>query len=300
MEAFKQFSRLASGVDVLHYHFPWPFADVLHLASKIDTPSILTYHSDIVRQKWLGRLYSPLMWRTLRQMRCIIATSPAYLETSPVLSHPSIRDKVRVIPLGIDEDSYPEASEYNVFHRKGLDITEPYFLFIGVLRYYKGVHFLIKAAKGLGAKVVIAGTGPEEANLKALATENGASNVIFVGRISDPEKVALLKHCKALVLPSHLRSEAFGMVQVEAQMFSRPLISCEIGTGTSFVNKNEKTGFVVAPSSPELLHEAMRNILLHEQLAEALGHEARLRYQNLFSSEALGRAYHDLYTELET
>lgn len=296
--AFATFSRLAREADVVHYLFPWPFSDVLHAVIRPTSPAVLTYISDVVRQRWLGAAYAPLMWRTLRQMRVIVANSPAYARTSPVLSHPAIRDKVRVIPLGIDEHSYPMEGDDAIFTRLGLVADEPFFLFIGVLRYYKGAHFLVQAAKNLGAKVLLAGSGPEWGSLQALAAQSGADNVVFAGQISDAEKVALLKRCRALVLPSHLRSEAFGMVLVEAAMFGRPLISCEIGTGTSYVNVHEETGFVVAPGSPQALRHAMTALLLDDGLAATMGRASRSRYERLFSGPVLGRAYAALFREV--
>jgi glycosyltransferase involved in cell wall biosynthesis len=297
-DSFSTFSRLANETDVLHYLFPWPFADVLNAAVRPDRPAVLTYISDVVRQRWLGAAYAPLMWRTLKQMRVIVANSPAYAETSPVLSHPDIRDKVRVIPLGIEENSYPKEGDDTIFKRINVSVDEPFFLFIGVLRYYKGAHFLVHAAKNLKAKVVIAGSGPEGAFLQSLAKTIGASNIIFAGQVSDAEKVALLKHSRALVLPSHLRSEAFGMVLVEASMFGLPMISCEIGTGTSYVNIHEETGLVVTPESPEELTRAMTTLLLDEPLAKKMGHAARSRYERFFSGPAMGKAYTSLFQEV--
>lgn len=298
ISAFANFSRLAREADVRHYHFPWPFADVLECTVRPNSPAILTYHSDVIRQRLLGAVYAPLMWRMLRSMRAIVATSPAYAQTSPVLSHPSIRDKVRIIPLGIDDGSYPKVGDDAVFDRIGVSADEPFFLFIGVLRYYKGIHFLVRAAKGVGCKIVIAGSGPEGERLRKLADEIGADNVTFAGQITDAEKVTLLKHCRALVLPSHLRSEAFGMVLVEAAMFSRPLISCEIGTGTSFVNMNEETGLVVSPGASDALALVMNVLLTDNALAARMGGAARTRYERLFSGQALGRAYAELYREV--
>jgi glycosyltransferase involved in cell wall biosynthesis len=278
--------------------FPWPFADVLHTLTRPDKPVVLTYISDVVRQRWLGAAYSPLMWHTLRQARVIVANSPAYARTSPVLSHPDIRGKVRVIPLGIEESSYPIKGDDTIFNRLDVKVDEPFFLFIGVLRYYKGLHFLVQAAKTLGAKVIIAGSGPEEASLQALAARENADNVVFAGQVSDAEKVALLKRCRALVLPSHLRSEAYGMVLVEAAMYGRPSISCEIGTGTSYVNAHEETGFVVEPESPAALAMAMNTLLNDDALSAGMGENARNRYEQLFSGPTLGRAYADLFLEI--
>ena len=296
--AFRRFAEACSRSDIVHYQFPWPFEDVLHAVIRPRIPAVLTYQSDVIRQKILGTLYAPLMWRTLKSMRIVIATSPAYARTSPVLSNPSIRDKVRVIPNGIVEESYSKEADTNVFNRIKVERNEPYFLFIGVLRYYKGLHTLVQAAAHVDAKIVIAGSGPEDARLKELANQLGAKNIIFAGQISNSEKVALLQDCRALVLPSHLRSEAFGMVLVEAAMFGRPQISCEIGTGTSYVNTHEESGFVVPPENPQELANAM-SLLLHDiSLAIKLGLGARARYERLFSGDALGKAYANLYYEI--
>ena len=297
-DAFATYARLARSADVVHLLHPWPFADLMHAAVRPDRPAVMTYISDVVRQRYLGAAYAPLMWRTLRNMRVIVANAPAYARTSPVLSHRDVRDKVRVIPLGIDETSYPSVADTGVLARLGLDDGAPYFLFIGVLRYYKGAEFLVRAAQQLGARIVIAGTGPKGESLRALASELGATNVLFAGQVSDAEKVALLQHCAALVLPSHLRSEAYGMVLVEAAMYGRPMISCEIGTGTSYVNAHGETGLVVAPESVDELRRAMQLLLADSGFATAAGMAARARYERLFSGPALGRAYADLFREL--
>lgn len=296
IKALRTFRELAQAADVVQYHFPWPFADILHLAARHATPSILTYHSDIVRQRLFRLPYRPLMMRMLGAMAAIVPTSLAYMRTSPVLTQPCVREKTRAIPLCIDESSYPAAGDETVFARLGLQAGEPYFLFIGALRYYKGTHFLMAAARGLGAKVVFAGSGTDL--LRKPATEQGIDNAVCVGQINDREKVALLKGCRALVLPSHLRSEAFGMVLVEASMFGKPMICCEIGTGTSFVNMHGETGFIVPPASPGTLAGAMRSLLEDETMTMRMGQAARARYERLFSGPELGRAYTALYGEL--
>jgi rhamnosyl/mannosyltransferase len=292
------FLDLSKSVDVLHYFHPWPFADVLNVIRNPNKPALLTYISDIVKQRVLGKMYSPLMWRTLKQMDIIVANCPAYLETSPILSHRTIRDKVRIIPLGINESSYPKIGDDSIFKKVGIVESEPYFLFLGVLRYYKGIHTLIEASRKINAKIVIAGSGPEEDKLKKQVEELGLKNIIFSGQVTNKQKISLIKHCLTLVLPSHLRSEAYGMVLVEASMFNKPMISCEIGTGTSFVNMNEKTGFVISPESPSEMAEAMQVLLDDSTLAQKMGDEARNRYENLFSGPALGKAYSDVYKEI--
>jgi rhamnosyl/mannosyltransferase len=123
-------------------------------------------------------------------------------------------------------------------------------------------------------------------------------NVIFTGQVTSAEKVALFKGCRAFVLPSHLRSEAFGVVLIEAAMLGKPMITCEIGTGTSYVNQHSKTGYVVAPESPGELSEAINVLQKDDLLAHEMGAAARDRYDQYFSGNILGRAYANLYREL--
>ncbi|OJA26970.1 glycosyltransferase [Burkholderia ubonensis] len=298
--AFRRYRELAAWADIVHFHFPWPFADILHLLGRTRKPTVMTYHSDIVRQKWLGAVYNPLMRRTLRTMSAVVATSHAYARTSPILTEYVPSGRLRTIPLGIDDyrdmhHAVPLEQSRPVL--KALS-GRPFFLALGVLRYYKGLHTLIEAAATVDAPIVIAGSGPEQANLLSLADRLGARNVVFAGQVSDDEKRMLLDSCRALVLPSHLRSEAFGMVLVEAEMFAKPIVCCEIGSGTSYVNEDQVTGFVVPPEQPRALADAVNRLLADDALATRMGKAARARYERLFSGEALGRSYGALYREV--
>ncbi|MBC8750397.1 MULTISPECIES: glycosyltransferase [Paraburkholderia] len=299
--AVMKYREMADWADVVHFHFPWPFADVLHLLGRTNKPTVMTYHSDIVRQKLLGAVYGPLMRRTLRSMSAVVATSPAYARTSEALAACVSKERLKTIPLGIidyRDEPQPLDAQRKLESRLGLAPGEPYFLALGVLRYYKGLHTLVEAARHVRAKIVIAGSGPERERLAALAREHGASNVVFAGQVTHDEKVALLKGCRAMVLPSHLRSEAFGMVLVEAAMFGKPMVCCEVGSGTSFVNEDGVTGFVVPPEAPEPLVAAINRLALDEALARGMGAAARERYERLFSGPALGSAYKSLYEQV--
>ncbi|WP_263971307.1 glycosyltransferase [Chlorobium phaeovibrioides] len=144
----------------------------------------------------------------------------------------------------------------------------------------------------------MAGSGAESQNLVQQAADTGSRNILFAGQVTDAEKRALYEGAQAVVLPSHLRSEAFGMVLVEASMYGKPMISCEVGSGTSFVNNDGETGFVVEPASPLALTSAM-NALLHDlSMRHEMGAAARQRYERLFSGPALGRAYAQLFDEV--
>lgn len=293
LAALRAFWELARWAEVIHLHFPWPFGDVLNLLRPCGKPLVLTYHSDIVRQKALGKLYAPLMAVTLRSATAVVATSPAYVKTSPVLQRYVAPEKLSVIPIGI-EDLAGQPVSAAPLETYGLK-PQGYFLALGVLRYYKGLHHLVAAAAKLDAPVVIAGSGPENERLRAQAAELGASNVRFTGRVSEEEKAALLQGCRALVLSSHLRSEAFGVALLDAAMRARPMICCEIGTGTSYVNQDGLTGFVVPAGDPDALSQAMAKLWRDPALAQTMGQAARQRYLDLFSAEKMGKAYADLY-----
>lgn len=293
-EAFAAFGAAAREADLVHYYFPWPFADLLHLTEH-KKPSLLTYISDIVRQKGLSQLYAPLMWRHLRSMDKIVYNAPNYAESSPILSHPSLKPRLQQISLGMAPDLLQTAPDPAILERLQLETGKPFALFVGVLRYYKGLHSLIEAAAALPYPIVIAGDGPKAGDLRSQAAVRGLGNVMFTGAISEAEKVALLRACRVFVLPSHLRSEAFGMVLIEAAMHAKPLISCEIGTGTSYINADGETGFVLPPEDAPVLAEALNRLLGDEALANRLGQAAYQRYARLFDGRTMGQAYADLY-----
>jgi rhamnosyl/mannosyltransferase len=293
--ALSRFHQLAKRADVIHYHFPWPFADVVHFLTRTGKPTVLTYHSDIIRQTRLLRLYRPLKQRFLASVDAIVATSPNYLASSDVLQR--FADKVTVIPIGVGKKTYatPSAAIFDFWRA---ELPPRFFLFVGVLRYYKGLQILLEAAAGTGIPVVIAGSGPIENELRAQAASLNLTNVRFVGFLSEVDKAAVLELCYAVTFPSHLRSEAFGISLLEGAMFGKPMISSEIGTGTSFVNIDGETGIVVPPGVPMALRAAMLRLWNDPEAAAAMGRRAEERYRALFTLEPMVQAYLDLYARV--
>jgi len=289
------FRRHVEWADVIHYHFPWPFADLLHLAWRVRKPSIVTYHSDIVRQRQLMKLYQPLMRAFLGRVNHIVATSPNYLQTSDVLRN--YADKTSVIPIGLDPASYPRPDPERVAHWRR-ELGDNFFLFIGVIRYYKGLHILLDAVASTHLPTVIVGSGPIENELRAHAQRQGLSHVRFLGSVAEEDKVALLQLSMAVVFPSHLRSEAFGVTLLEGAMFGKPLISSEIGTGTSYINIHEETGIVVPPSDPDALRAAMQRLAEDPGLRQRMGAAGLRRFEALFTAERMGTQYRNAYRAL--
>lgn len=297
LASLSEYKKLAQWADLIHFHFPWPFADVLNLMAPSDKPTVITYHSDIVRQKFLLKLYKPLMAHFLGSADRIVCTSPNYFATSDALS--DLANKVDVIPIGLDRNSYPEPSESSLRETKQA-YGEDFFLFVGVLRYYKGLHILLRAIQDAPFRVVIVGSGPTEHQLMRLADELELKNVIFTGHVSDEVKVCLFELSRAIVFPSYLRAEAFGVTLLEGAMRGKPLISTEVGSGTSHVNIHGETGIVVAPGSPRTLRQAMDQLYERPDLARLMGARAKQRFDKLFNGKLMARRYWELYSELLT
>ncbi|MEO7493377.1 MAG: glycosyltransferase family 4 protein [Massilia sp.] len=295
LAAVGELARRAAECDVVHYHFPWPFMDLAHFLARVNKPTVLTYHSDIVRQKMLLRLYQPLKHRFLASVDAIVATSPNYLASSAVLDR--YRDKTVSITYGLDKSLYPAPSPRRLAHWR-TRVGPKFFLFVGVLRYYKGLHILLDALAGRDFPLVIVGAGPIEAELKAHALRLGLRNLQFVGAVDEDDKAALLTLCYAVSFPSHLRSEAFGISLLEGAMYGKPMISSEIGTGTTYINVDGDTGLVVPPSDPQALAHAMQTLWNDPVLAADMGRRAEARYWELFTAEKMAANYTALYQQL--
>ncbi|MFS2006398.1 glycosyltransferase family 4 protein [Duganella sp. CT11-25] len=293
--AIRKLAQLARHADVIHYHFPWPFMDMAHFLARIDKPSVVTYHSDIVRQKNLLRVYSPLKRRFLDSVDTVVATSPNYLASSPVLKR--FEHKTRTITYGLDKSIYARPSQAVKDKWRAL-CGERFFLFVGVLRYYKGLHILLDAMANVDYPVVIVGAGPIEQELKEHAARLGLTHVMFLGAVEEEDKAALLELCYAMAFPSHLRSEAFGISLLEGAMYGKPMISSEIGTGTTYINIDNETGLVVPPDDAEAFGAAMRTLWEQPERAAEMGRRAEARYWELFTAEKMARNYHALYLEL--
>jgi len=293
MTGIRRFRIHARNCDIIHYHFPWPFADLLHLFGTTGKPSLVTYHSDIVRQRFLSYLYAPVMRRFLKSVDSIVATSPNYVATSPVLRN--YNHKITVIPLGLDPavNADPPPALLEHWEKR---VGKGFFLFIGNLRYYKGLSYLVEAVRGTHLEVVLVGTGTEESHLKKLAT--GMDNIHFVGTVSDKDKFALLKLARSVVLPSHLRSEAFGVVLLEGALCSKALITAETGAGTSYVNVPNETGFVVPAADAPALRRAMEALASSDELAERMGMASKRRFDAMFTAAHMGEQYVRLYRRL--
>lgn len=282
--------------DIAHLHFPNPPGELGQLLLGRSRRFVLTYHSDIVRQRYLLRLYRPFLWKVLAKADRIIATSPHYIRSSPYLSR--FADKCAVIPLGIDLRPFETVDNDRVqaIRRR---YGSPLLLFVGKLRYYKGLEYLLQAMRGIEAQLLVVGTGPMERQWQALAQELSLGDkVAFLGEVSDDDLPLYYHACDLFVLPASHRSEAFGVVQIEAMACGKPVICTELGTGTTWVNIRDETGLVVPPRDPKALAEAIIALLRDRERAEAMGRAGRERVERYFSVGMMVQATEALYEEL--
>jgi glycosyltransferase involved in cell wall biosynthesis len=279
--------------DITHLHFPYPWGELAHLAFGQSQRTVITYHSDIVRQKGFLRLYRPLLRQVLARADRIIATSPNYVQSSPYLSE--VSERCTVIPLGIDLEPFlkPRTEEVRRLREQH---ESPLLLFVGLLRYYKGLDHLLRAMCDIDARLLVVGSGPMAEDWHSLVSELGLTGkVFFAGRVSDEELPAYFQACDMFVLPASHRSEAFGVVQVEAMASGRAVVSTELGTGTSYVNVHGETGLVVPPRDPGALASAINRLLADEPLRTKMGERGRERARQEFSQDLMIDRVLELY-----
>jgi rhamnosyl/mannosyltransferase len=285
---------------IIHVHLPNPLADFSYLIARPRGKLLVMYHSDIVRQRMLLPLYRPVLFALLRRAEFIIATSRNYIDSSYILK--KFHHKCVVVPLGIDLKRFELTgpvrekvkSIQNRFGRQML-------LFVGRLVYYKGLEFLIEAMKDISAHLVIIGTGPLERKLNNMVKRLGLEDKItFLYNISDEELPAYYHASEIFVLPSIERSEAFGIVQLEAMACSKPVISTRLNSGVPFVNLDRETGIVVTPRSSKEISNGANILLPDEKLRRRLGKNGRERVERIFTKERVASRIKEIYHSMQS
>lgn len=225
-----------------------------------------------------------------KKARAIVVTSPQYLETSKPLR--GLKNKVQIITIGIKEKKIRHGEISLKFRQKDPEFPKRYFLFLGAKRHYKGLDLISKVAqKYPHINFVLAGPNTEK-------QQTSLENIFGLGQVDETDKLSLLYFCDCLILPSNNRAEALGISLIEGAMFSKPLVSCEIASGTSYVNKNGITGFVVRPDSAEELGDAILKLHNDFKLRKKFGEKAYERYQEIFRVELMAQDYKDLYNRV--
>jgi glycosyltransferase involved in cell wall biosynthesis len=274
-----------SDADIVHIHLPNPTAVLAYLASGHRGRLMVTYHSDTVRQKLLGPLFAPFLHKALRRASAIIATSPDYRRTSPVLARHL--DRCHVIPYGIAVEQFEHSDPAQVD-----EIRERYgerlILSVGRLVYYKGFEYLIQAMQQVRGRLIIIGDGPLRGKLRQLVADLGLGDkVVLAGEIQNANVTPYYHASDLFALASIARSEAFGIVQIEAMAAGLPVVNTALNSGVPFVSLHEQTGLTVPPENPDALAKAINRLLDDQNLRGSLGRAARLRARQEFSLETM-------------
>lgn len=284
--------------DVLHLHVPNPAMIFALLAARPSAPLVVTYHSDLVRQKVLGALFRPVERLAYRRVRRILATSPDYVAGSRFLR--PYAERIRVLPHGIDTSECRQPTEADEAEAASIRARyhAPIWLACGRLVYYKGLINAVQAIRLVAGTLLVIGEGPELPRLCGEAVRQGvADRVHFLGPV--PRVIPYFLSAEALWFPSNARSEAFGLVQVEAMACGCPVVNAAIaGSGVPWVSRDEETGLTVPVDDPGALAAAAGRLLCEPGLRSRLAAAARVRAREEFDHLSMARRSLAIYGEV--
>ena len=289
--------KICRDYDIIHVHHPDPMAALALFLSGFKGKVVLHWHSDIVKQRILLKGYLPLQNWLIGRADLIVGTSPVYLKGSPFLK--KVQEKTVCLPIGIEE--MPRN------HERALEIKKQYgqkkiIFSLGRMVSYKGFQYLVEAAKYLSDDyvVVIGSNGPLKNNLLQQIKELSLQNKVFLpGRISDNDLVAYYEACQLFCLPSVMKTEAFGIVQIEAMSFGKPVVTTTIpDSGVSWVNAHGKSGLNVTPGDAHELAEAIQAVCDDEGVYNHFSEGALRNFNDRFTHQKMIEGCLQIYSML--
>jgi rhamnosyl/mannosyltransferase len=274
--------------DIVHVHLPNPWAIMAYLVSGCRCPLVVSYHSDIVRQSYLEPVFRPILHQFLKRASVILCSSENLIKYSCPLK--KFRDRCVVVPYGIDSKQISRAdvakvNEILARHQK------PIILAVGRLVYYKGFEYLIAAMTEVDAPLIIVGKGPRKKTLLKLVSDLKLDRKVTI--LDDVEDVTPYYHAAEIfVLPSVARSEAFGIVQLEAMAAGKPVVNTDLPSGVPSVSQHGRTGLTVEPANWRALAAATNRLLDDPELCRVYGNAACQRVQQDFNlSDMVSRTW---------
>ncbi len=295
-DLLQNFKKIIDETDIIQLHYPYPYTELLTLFHKTEKPIIITFHGEIVGRDRLLRLYRPFQDRIFKKSSVVVPTSSNLVNSTPILQR--FKEKCKPINLWLDTDRFDKLHDVTDDFKKEVNEYGKFALFVGVLRWYKGLDYLLDAAKSFRGNIIIVGKGPEKNHLTERILNENIQNVRLLGYKPDEEVAYLFKKCEFFVLPSQTRGECFGQVLLEASYYHKAMISTELGTGTSFANQHELTGFVVENKNSFELSERMNQLYEDKDLCSKMGENAYNFYRSHFTEEIQGKKYMELYNSL--
>jgi rhamnosyl/mannosyltransferase len=269
------------------------------LLSGDQRPLVVSHHSDVIKQRLCRLLFSPMERACYNRARLILAMSPPYIAGSTLLRR--YPERVSVLPIGLELAPFlapaPEVREHGDHLKRS--IPGPLWFFCGRLVYYKGLETALLALRSVPGTLLIAGDGPARARLERFAARLDLKDrVRFLGNVPrDEDLAAYYLASTAFWFPSNARSEAYGLVQVEAMASGCPVINTAIPhSGVPWVSRHEETGLTVPVDDPAAFAAAALRLLEEPGLRHRLAAGARARAIAEFQCEAMGSRSMALYS----
>ena len=290
--------KMARAADIVHVHLPFPLGDLACLLSGYKGKVVVSWHSDIVKQKKLMTFYRPVMNAFLKRAHCIFVATEGHIKGSCYLK--PYAEKCRIVPYGIDTGAYEKAEKYPFLTDKLSCRSSKKILFTGRLVYYKGIDVLIRAMnRTTDCELFIAGDGVlRDELLKEVKKAGTEERIHFMGVLSDRDLKAAFSDCDIFVLPSVASSEAFGIVQMEAMVYGKPVINTDLPTGVPYVSPDGYSGITVPPGDEEKLAEAIENLVHDNELREQYGKNAYSLVREKYEMNIVNDKISNIYEEL--
>ena len=293
--------------DVVHLHFPNPLAHLASLLLPGSIKRVITWHSDIVRQKRLLAMYLPFLQRVTLSADALIAATPAHYTSSTQIPDSLPAAKRHVIPYGRDFSDLaltPHTTELGTSLKvkaKSVSTSGHIIFALGRHVYYKGFDVLIEAVQHVDAQLILGGDGSLKAELQQQSERLGIGHkVIFTGSIPEADLAAYFNACDVFCLPSVAQSEAFGLVQLEAMACGKPVVCTQLNNGVNVVNQVGVTGLAVPVRDATALAEALNTLLNDDALRSKLGQQAKTHAISGYSLTSMATSHRDLYYSLLT
>lgn len=294
-----KFKKMAKEADVVQFHLPFPLGDLACILSGYKGKVAAFWHSDVVKQKKWMILYRPVMELFLKRADVILVGAEGIAKGSKYLS--SYLDKCRIVPFAVTDRILKEGEAHlkkNGYGKKDHNIN---YLFIGRLVYYKGCSVLLEAFSRMpeDTTLTLVGDGILKEELQQRAEELGmADRVKFTGLVDDAKLRSCMEYADVFVLPSVERSEAFGLVQLEAMAYGIPVINTKLPSGVPEVSLDQETGLTAEPGDAAALAEAMKWMYDHPQERQNMGQAARKRLEERFTQDKMVENVKNIYKEL--
>lgn len=285
-EFFRAAKQEFTQADLILLHHPFPLGFLAYWLYGRNKPLVIWYHSDIVKQRFVAWLLKPLFRYCLEAAKFVIVSDLAIAKNSGLLS--TYKGNLVAVPFA---QRIPD----DLTHGKHTERIQ--LLAVGRLVYYKGYEYLIKAMQGLTADLVIIGTGPLRQDLEMLVKSLQLDNVQIISPVTSDDLTRYYRNCDVFILPSVENSEAFGLVQLEAMSYGKPVINTNLPTAVPSVSLNGVTGITVQPKDVVALRVAIQTLLTDANLRNQYGSAARKRVKSNYSFEQFQMKLTELVNE---